>query len=41
MGLLLGLLQPADAKASRVDYQGDPTMLDRIGAQTTPTAPPS
>jgi DNA-binding HxlR family transcriptional regulator len=41
MGLLLGLLQPADAKASGVDYQGDPTILDRIGAQTTPTAPPS
>jgi DNA-binding HxlR family transcriptional regulator len=41
MGLLLGLLQPADAKASGVDYQGDPTILERIGAQTTPTAPPS
>jgi DNA-binding HxlR family transcriptional regulator len=41
MGLLLGLLEPADAKASGVDYQGDPTILDRIGAQTTPTAPPS
>jgi DNA-binding HxlR family transcriptional regulator len=37
MGLLLGLLQPADAKASGVDYQGDPTILDRIGAQTAPT----
>jgi DNA-binding HxlR family transcriptional regulator len=31
MGLLLGLLQPTDAKASGVDYQGDPTILDRIG----------
>jgi DNA-binding HxlR family transcriptional regulator len=41
LGLLLGLLQPADAKANGVDYQGDPTILDRIGAQTTPTAPPS
>jgi DNA-binding HxlR family transcriptional regulator len=41
LGLLLGLLQPADAKASGVDYQGDPAILDRIGAQTTPTAPPS
>jgi len=41
MGLLLGLLQPADAKANGVDYQGDPTILDRIGAQATPTAPPS
>jgi hypothetical protein len=41
LGLLLGLLQRADAKASGVDFQGDPTVLDRIGLQTTPTAPPS
>jgi DNA-binding HxlR family transcriptional regulator len=40
LGLLLGLLGPAEAKASGVDYHGDPTILDRIGAQTTPTAPP-
>jgi len=37
LGLLLGLLQPADAKANGIEYQGDPTILDRIGAQTTPT----
>src|SRR5436190_18105720 len=36
-GLLLGLLQPADAKANGVAYEGDPTILDRIGPQTTPT----
>jgi DNA-binding HxlR family transcriptional regulator len=41
LGLLLGLLQRADAKANGVDFQGDPTILDRIGAQMTPTAPPS
>ena len=41
MGLLLGLLQPADAKASGVDYQGDPGILDRIGGQMTLTAPPT
>jgi DNA-binding HxlR family transcriptional regulator len=41
LGLLLGLIQPADAKANGVDYQGDPTILDRIGAQPTPTASPS
>jgi DNA-binding HxlR family transcriptional regulator len=41
LGLLLGLLQPADAKASGVDYRGDPTILHRIAAQMTPTAPPS
>jgi DNA-binding HxlR family transcriptional regulator len=39
MGLLLGLLQPADADAHGIDYQGDPTILERIGAQATPTAP--
>ncbi len=31
LGLLLGLLQPADAKARGIDYQGDPAILDRIG----------
>jgi DNA-binding HxlR family transcriptional regulator len=41
MGLLLGLLELADAKASGVNYQGDPTILDRIGAQITPAAVPS
>jgi DNA-binding HxlR family transcriptional regulator len=35
LGLLLGLLGPADAKANGVDYRGDPTILDRLGAQTT------
>jgi DNA-binding HxlR family transcriptional regulator len=30
MGLLLGLLELADAKASGVTYQGDPATLDRI-----------
>jgi DNA-binding HxlR family transcriptional regulator len=33
LGLLLGLLQPADAKASGIDYQGDPAILDRIGSR--------
>jgi DNA-binding HxlR family transcriptional regulator len=41
LGLLLGILQSADAKANGIDYEGDPTILDRIGAQTTPTAAPS
>jgi DNA-binding HxlR family transcriptional regulator len=41
MGLVLGLLEPADAKANGVDYQGDPTILDRIGAATTSATPPS
>ncbi len=40
LGLLLGLLQPADAQASGIDYQGDPAILDRIGAQAAPPAPP-
>jgi DNA-binding HxlR family transcriptional regulator len=41
LGLLLGLLGPAAAKASGIDFQGDPSILDRIGAQKTATAPPS
>ncbi|MGB0094862.1 MAG: helix-turn-helix domain-containing protein [Solirubrobacteraceae bacterium] len=41
LGLLLGQLGPADAKANGIDYQGDPTILDRIGARTAPPAPPS
>jgi len=39
LGLLLGRLKPAEAKASGIDYQGDPSILERIGAQTTPAAP--
>jgi DNA-binding HxlR family transcriptional regulator len=41
MGLLLGLVHLADAKASGVDYEGDPIVLDRIGADIAPTASPS
>ena len=32
MGLLLGLLELADAKASGVTYQGDPAILERLGS---------
>jgi hypothetical protein len=32
MGLLLGLLQFADAEANGVEYTGAPAMLDRVGA---------
>ncbi len=39
MGLLLGLLELADAKASGINYRGDPSILDRIGSYTTATAP--
>jgi DNA-binding HxlR family transcriptional regulator len=39
LGLLLGLLGPADATANGVDYQGDQTILERIGAQMTLTPP--
>jgi DNA-binding HxlR family transcriptional regulator len=38
MGLLLGLLQPSEAKAKGIDYQGDPGILERIGTQMTLTA---
>jgi DNA-binding HxlR family transcriptional regulator len=41
LGLLLGRLELADAKASGINYQGDTTILDRIGAQTVPDALPS
>ena len=41
LGLLLGLLELANAKAAGVNYQGDPAILDRIGAQTAPSAQPS
>jgi DNA-binding HxlR family transcriptional regulator len=36
LGLLLGLLTSTDAKANGVDYQGDPTVLDRIGRVVQP-----
>jgi DNA-binding HxlR family transcriptional regulator len=39
MGLLMGLLEPADATASGVAYEGDPTIVERIGARTAPTGP--
>jgi hypothetical protein len=32
LGLLLGLLELADAEANGIDYRGDPTILDRLGA---------
>jgi DNA-binding HxlR family transcriptional regulator len=35
LGLLLGLLEPADVVALGVDCQGDPTILERIGAHMT------
>lgn len=41
MGLLLGLLELADAKAQGITYQGDDALLDRIGAETNVTASPS
>jgi DNA-binding HxlR family transcriptional regulator len=40
MGLVLGLLELADATASGVTYEGDPAILDRIGATITPAAGP-
>jgi DNA-binding HxlR family transcriptional regulator len=45
MGLLLGLLQPADARANGVEYTGATAVLDRIGpavdAEMPLAAPPS
>jgi DNA-binding HxlR family transcriptional regulator len=36
MGLLLGLLELADAKAAGISYQGEPTILERLGSQVAP-----
>jgi DNA-binding HxlR family transcriptional regulator len=41
MGLLLGRLELADAKARGVSIQGEPAILDRIRPHTAATAPPS
>jgi hypothetical protein len=38
LGLLLGLLRPADAEANGVEFHGDRAILHRIGAQITPAA---
>jgi DNA-binding HxlR family transcriptional regulator len=40
LGLLLGLLDLAHATASGINYHGDITILDRLGARTVPDAPP-
>ena len=37
MGLLLGIVELADAKATGIDWEGNPAVLDRIRAETTPT----
>jgi DNA-binding HxlR family transcriptional regulator len=38
MGLLLGLVELDDAKGSGVEYDGDPLILRRFGAETAPIA---
>jgi DNA-binding HxlR family transcriptional regulator len=40
LGIVLGLLELADAKANGVRYQGDPAVLDRLGADITAMVPP-
>jgi hypothetical protein len=37
LGVLLGLIQLADAEAGGVTYEGDPGILDRFGADMAPT----
>jgi hypothetical protein len=39
MGLLLGFLDLAEAQESGVDYDGDPAILERIGADRTSLTP--
>jgi DNA-binding HxlR family transcriptional regulator len=41
LGLLLGRLELADAEADGVSYQGDPAVLNRLGAHTVPDPAPS
>jgi DNA-binding HxlR family transcriptional regulator len=41
LGLLLGLLELADAEASGVNYEGDLAILERIRPHRSPVAPPS
>jgi DNA-binding HxlR family transcriptional regulator len=41
MGLLLGLLQRAEAEANGVECKGDLAVLDRIGPQIVPAGRPS
>jgi DNA-binding HxlR family transcriptional regulator len=41
MGLLLGLLELGDAEARGVSFQGEPAILDRIGAHMKSPAAPS
>jgi hypothetical protein len=41
MGVLLGQLDVADAESRGVTFQGDPAILDRIGANRTPAPAPS
>lgn len=36
MGLLLGLLELADAKAAGISYEGEPAVLERLGSQIAP-----
>jgi DNA-binding HxlR family transcriptional regulator len=41
LGLLLGLVELADAEAAGVSYRGDRTILGRVGAKPTAAAAPS
>jgi DNA-binding HxlR family transcriptional regulator len=41
LGLLLGLLELPEAEAGGVSYQGDPAILDRVGAHPIADAVPS
>ena len=41
LGLLLGLLELADAEAGGVEFEGDRGILDRLGAEVEPAASPS
>lgn len=41
LGLLLGMIEPDDAKHAGITYEGDPQTIERIRGLTTPTNAPA
>jgi DNA-binding HxlR family transcriptional regulator len=41
LGLLLGMIEPADAKHAGITYEGDPATIERIRGLTIPTNAPA
>lgn len=41
LGVVLGLLELADAESAGISFEGDPTILERLGSQLSPAASPA